>query len=35
MSMACLCPGHVCPYMQEDIPMDCRCCPYSDGEADE
>lgn len=33
--MACLCLGSECPYAAEGIKMDCRVCPYSDGEADE
>lgn len=33
--MACLCLGSECPYASEGIKMDCRICPYSDGEEDE
>lgn len=33
--MACLYFGYKCPYACEGIDMDCRVCPYSDGEADE
>lgn len=31
--MACLCLAG-CPYISEGIKMDCRICPYSDGELD-
>lgn len=33
--MACLCCSDECPFVVEGIPMSCKCCPYSDGEADE
>lgn len=32
--MACCLSGGVpCPYSAEGVAMDCRMCPYSDGEA--
>ena len=33
--MACYSTDDGCPFVAEGIPMDCRDCPYSDGECDE
>ncbi len=33
--MACHSTDAGCPFTAEGTPMDCRSCPYSDGEADE
>ena len=33
--MSCCCSDSGCPFTAEGTPMNCRVCPYSNGEADE
>ena len=33
-NMACYCNAAECPFRAEGVPMNCKICPYSDGEDD-